>query len=305
MTLGTLKRHARNAMARSEFTWRYAWNARSALEYRFRPPEPNANAAAISRDLKRDGIAILPADDLLGPESLYDNLAAAVDGLETDSAPRIAQLRRDYEAGETASQKPFSIVLAGRDAPAAGIYTAFALQRPILDVVNSYMGMYSVLTQCQIWHNLVTAGAPSQSQLWHRDPEDRHVLKLFLYLSDVDEGAGPLTYARGSQRRPYEMSPHSHVDGQTARSTDAEMAQLVPKERWLTALAHRGMMVFADTRGYHKGGCGRRSERIVYMCQFLCGASTGIRTRDYHLGRATAPVFEPRSQQAAAARKSA
>ena len=30
------------------------------------------------------------------------------------------------------------------------------------------------------------------SQEWHRDPEDQHVVKVFLYFSDVDEDAGPL-----------------------------------------------------------------------------------------------------------------
>ena len=36
------------------------------------------------------------------------------------------------------------------------------------------------------------------SQRWHRDFNDKHLLKAFLYLVDVDEGTGPFQYVPGS-----------------------------------------------------------------------------------------------------------
>ena len=36
------------------------------------------------------------------------------------------------------------------------------------------------------------------SQRWHRDPEDRKLCKVFIYLNDVDENAGHFTYVKGS-----------------------------------------------------------------------------------------------------------
>ena len=76
------------------------------------------------------------------------------------------------------------------------------------------------------------------------------------------------------------MAPHSHLDGATPRSNDDELARVVPRERWLTACGPAGTMVFADTRGYHKGGWARQSDRIVYVCEFLSSAAHGIPTRD-------------------------
>jgi hypothetical protein len=294
MILSTVRSHARNLLSSTDFTWRYGKNFRSATEYRFGRPALSAPAKRVARDLSRDGIAIVSADELLGAGALQGPILQAADYLESDWSERLNELRRSYQSGGAGAQKPFSIVLDGKDQPAKGVYSAFALQRPVLDVANAYFGAYSVLTHCQVWHNFVATGEPSQSQLWHRDPEDRHILKLFLYLSDVDEGAGPFTYARGSHRHPDRVAPHQRLDGQTPRSNDDELAQLVPEDRWLTAYGSRGTMVFADTRGYHKGGWGRRAERIVYVCQFLCGASQGIPTRDYHLGRVAPPAFEVR-----------
>jgi hypothetical protein len=47
----------------------------------------------------------------------------------------------------------------------------------------------------------LTPTAPDRvgdSQRWHRDPEDDHIVKMFIYFSDVDEEAGPFEYVRDS-----------------------------------------------------------------------------------------------------------
>ncbi len=88
-----------------------------------------------------------------------------------------------------------------------GIYTGFALQPALVEVANAYFGMYTVLARCNVWHNFIAAGKPEQSQLWFRDPEDRHLLKVFFDLSDAGDGTGlslrlpPLTAGRS-------MPPH-------------------------------------------------------------------------------------------------
>jgi hypothetical protein len=292
MSLASLKTRCRKAMLSTDVTWRYLLNYRSALEYRLHAGALPESAAHVTNDLRRDGIAMVPAGQLLGQNSLYDALLRSADRLESDWAPRLAELRASYQAGSAGGiQKPYSIVLLPKHPPSpADLYTQFALQSRVLDVVNAYFGMYSVLTECNVWHNFVAAGAPSQSQLWHRDPEDRHIMKVFLYLSDVDEGAGPFVYARGSHRRPERVAPHSHLDGETPRSEDAEMAALVPPDRWLTAFGARGTIVFADTRGYHKGGWSRSVERVVYVCEFLSSRAHGLSTRDFHLNPERIPV---------------
>jgi hypothetical protein len=281
-----LRKLPKRAASSNDFTWRYVLNCRSALDYRFGHPPLAQPAARIAADLRRDGVALVPAGELLGSSPVYPAVMHAAATLECDWSSRLAELRTAYRAGAVSGkQKPYSIVLLpARIPPLEDALTRFALAGPVLDVVNAYFGMYTALTAANVWHNLIAEGAPIQSQLWHRDPEDRHILKLFLYLSDVDEGAGPFTYARGSHRHPSRIAPHHHRDGETPRSEDAEMAVLVPMEQWLTAYGPKGTLVFADTRGYHKGGWGSRSERIVYVAEFLASAAHGISTRNFHLG---------------------
>lgn len=137
--------------------------------------------------------------------------------------------------------------------------------------------MYTRLRAFNVWHNFASKKDPRNSQLWHRDPEDRYILKMFVYLTDVSEGSGPLIYARGTHvQGSIKSLPESFKDPETTarRSNDAQMSAVVPKDRWITAVGPKGTVVFADTRGYHKGGLVREGDRVLYNCMFTSQAST-------------------------------
>ena len=140
---------------------------------------------------------------LLGEAPCYPEL---IDAVEQLSAPtrrtgwrRPARPRRTRSPGTTTpSTSPF---WARDAAPTSRTSTRFALQAPIVDVANAYFNMFTRVSYFNIWHTFSTPVHARATQLWHRDPEDRYILKVFLYLSDVDDGAGPFTYAAGSHPR--------------------------------------------------------------------------------------------------------
>lgn len=255
--------------------WRYVDNFAASLAYRFGRPSLSEEVARVLSELDRNGIAITSAQALLGPGSLYWELDAAVEKLERVLAERVAAARTAAKNPE--SHKGYILNLLGDRPPLDpnDIYVRFALQRPILQLANAYSGMYTQLRFYNVWHTFATPLPPRDSQLWHRDPEDYHIVKLFVYLSEVDEGAGPLVYAAGShlkvglRREP----PYSRKKGDAKRTDDTQMAQAVPPERWINAVGPKGTMVFADTRGYHKGGLARERDRLMYLCMFTSKAA--------------------------------
>jgi hypothetical protein len=102
---------------------------------------------------------------------------------------------------------------------------------------------------------------------------------MFVYLTDVNEGGGPLFYApatHGLGRVKSRPKAFKEEGSGATRSTDEQMCVVVPKERWITAIGSKGTVVFADTRGYHKGGLARECDRIVYTCMFTSQASTAL-----------------------------
>ena len=65
----------------------------------------------------------------------------------------------------------------------------------LLDIANTYLGMWAKLEYVDVWYTPpVKQGERRSSQRWHRDFNDRHLLKAFLYLVDVDEDTGPFEY---------------------------------------------------------------------------------------------------------------
>jgi Phytanoyl-CoA dioxygenase (PhyH) len=131
------------------------------------------------------------------------------------------------------------------------------------------------------WHNVPTHAPPRESQLWHRDPEDRCILKMFVHLTDVDEGAGPLSYAPGTHslgtvKTKVQSQVFKEGRSYVYRSNDTQMNEVVPKNQWITAVGSKGTVVFVDTRGYHKGGFSVERERILYTCMFCSKASTCV-----------------------------
>jgi hypothetical protein len=264
---------------RHEPTWRYAFNLAPTLAYKFSRTRLSSEAARVLTDLNRDGVAMTTSEALLGPDSMFGELETTVNELELSLADRIAAARRAANDSESIGQKTFIYELLGNrpKLDPHSVYARFGLQKPILQIANAYLGMYSRLSDYNVWHNFVTQVDPRESQLWHHDREDRYILKVFVCLSDIDEGAGPFTYAKGTHlkgenRLSQEPEFIVEKDG-VKRSDDSQMAKAVPFERWVKGTGKKSTIIFADTRGYHKGGLTRTSERKLYFCRFTSRAS--------------------------------
>ncbi|HKX28316.1 MAG TPA: hypothetical protein VJ302_11510 [Blastocatellia bacterium] len=256
-------------------TWRYLFNLRSTLAYRLDQRPLHGTARRILGELSRHGIALTSADELLGADSCFDELNQQVEELRREWAEQIVEARTGADQGEI-GRKTFMLQFLGerpRLDPLSA-FARFALQSPILDIANAYFGMFTRLRYYNVWHTVVTQSPPRESQLWHYDREDLSILKIFVYLTDVDEGAGPLVYARGTHRRSsLQGAPPSFEEQGVRRWDDEAMGTVIPPDRWTRAIGPKGTIVFADTRGYHKGGLARQQDRTLYTCMFTSPTS--------------------------------
>lgn len=269
-----------HACSQSDFTWRYIANLKPWLAYQSAQPSLDPTQERMLAKLERDGAAITSVKEFFGDTNPFAELEATVGKLEGLLSGEIKKAREELDL--PGRVKSYLIKLLGSHPvlDPNDIFARLALHPKVLAVVNSYFGMFAKLRHYNVWHNFPTQAEPQESQLWHRDPEDRCILKMFVYLTDVDEGAGPLSYAPGTHARGAVIAdPQAHLmrEGSgktiTRRTDDAQMRVIVPEERWITATGPKGTIVFVDTRGYHKGGLARQHDRIVYMCAFTSKAS--------------------------------
>jgi hypothetical protein len=271
--MGALQRVAR-AGRTWEPTWRYLFNFTPTVKYKVGGQPPSGEAARVLETLNKHGVAVTSAASLLGGSSLFDELSAAVNAREKQMSGAIEQARiaaANPKPGHV--QKEFIYPLLGErpTLDVNDIHLRFALHTPLLAIANAYFDMYTRLRYYNVWHTFTTQGEAHSSQLWHADRDDLHyVLKVFVNMSDVDEGAGPFTYAPGTHAKGSRRTPPAHMfkEGNTTRSNDEQMAAVVPRQDWVTSMGPAGTIILADTRGYHKGGLARTRDRIMYTCMF-------------------------------------
>jgi hypothetical protein len=146
----------------------------------------------------------------------------------------------------------------------------FCLDPTLLGIAADYLHELPILASVEFWHSRATADQFQNSQLYHSDLDDIRQFKIFLFVSDVDEAAGPLTVVpagRSEQlRRALRYRPRSgHV-----RIEDEQIRPLLEPgdEHSLTGPA--GTVVFIDTsRVLHFGSRVATRDRYVVMVQYL------------------------------------
>ena len=150
----------------------------------------------------------------------------------------------------------------------------------LLDLANAYLEMWSKLEYVDVWYSVPQAATAERisSQRWHRDYNDKHLLKVFLYLVDVDENMGPFQYVAGSQPGgPYADAWSWQPLGQHY-PTEEELEQRVPASAVQTFTGPAGTLVFCNTAGFHRGGFSTTKPRVLATATYSSPASLAALT---------------------------
>ncbi len=149
------------------------------------------------------------------------------------------------------------------------------LSHRMLDVANSYLRMWSKLEYLDVWYSVPqpATGERISSQLWHRDYNDKHLLKAFLHLVDVDEDMGPFQYVPESQPggRYADAWPWSPL-GQNYPS-EQELEQRIPASDVRTFTGPKASLLFCNTAGFHRGGFSTSAPRVLATVTYSSPAS--------------------------------
>jgi hypothetical protein len=163
------------------------------------------------------------------------------------------------------------------------------LSPTLLNIGNAFLDMWSKLEYVDVWYSIPVASDAERraSQAWHRDFEDSHLLKVFLYLRDVDEKTGPFEFVAGSQIG----GPLAHIDpwqptgiavserGTTLQDLEKRIDREVPAEQIRTFTGPARTMIFCNTTGLHRGGFAETHPRVLATLAYTSPASLAALTR--------------------------
>ncbi|MEM9164629.1 MAG: hypothetical protein AAGC54_16380, partial [Cyanobacteria bacterium P01_F01_bin.4] len=188
----------------------------------------------IIRDLKREGVSMksLQTIDIKGVEGFLSSVKKAslhlpVAATVTPAAERSAASHGVGVDADMLLQYP-DIFLWG-------------LQEKWLTLIEHYFQQPIAYLGCMLRRDI-----PNQRQtgirFWHRDGEDYRVLKILIYLNDVDELGGPFEYI------PRKVSPsYRSFRRQSSLIRDQQMARVVDRDLWKKCTGPEGTILIADT----------------------------------------------------------
>ena len=250
------------------------------------PPVDELQRELLAR-LDTDGFAVVPFAELADP-----GLWAAV---QKQGAEFIGQTETAL-AGESGSEelrrrpgKEFVVRAYSFEGVRLDLDDAWfraCVSDRMLNLANAYLRMWAKLSYVDRWYTVPQAPGSERaaSQLWHLDFDDKHLLKAFLYLNDVDAEAGPFEYVPGSQPRGRYDSIWHWAPLRTGRIPDEKVRTHVPADGIKTFTGQHGTLILCNTSGLHRGGFSTSKPRVLATATYCSPASLrALSRRNYTL----------------------
>jgi hypothetical protein len=233
-------------------------------------PSMDPAQANVMDGLEGQGYSILPITEFF-PEAdadqwgrLKSESGRFIERVEAEREKRAAKEAKKLKKGKKAKglgKGDYIMRLLGKDVPTLAAddpWLQLGISDRMLDVVNSYFGLWSKLTYVDLWYTPPVAKAGVErvsSQRWHRDYNDARLVKVFIYLTDIHEDTGPLEFVPGSALGgEYEDVWKWRPVSNDLYPPQEEFDERIPKSEQMALTGPEGSMVFANTSGFHRGG---------------------------------------------------
>lgn len=147
------------------------------------------------------------------------------------------------------------------------VFADWAQSQRLVNLIENYIGLPIAFQGVHLRRDFAN-DRPVATEFWHRDLEDRRVIKLFVYLSDVTTETGPYEYVPRSKVTPtivrqIEASFKKRIvsNPYDMGITDDEMAAIIPRSEWRTCEGSAGTVLFSDPVAVFHHGKSRQQGR--------------------------------------------
>ncbi|MEH2168400.1 MAG: phytanoyl-CoA dioxygenase [Nostoc sp.] len=209
----------------------------------------------ILKVLKKEGVCVTTLADL-GFNSSSELLKAAYHQLSQMENPNNDHLDEKLPQISTVTGLPE--------------FYAWGMEKRLLNLIENYIGLPIAFHGVHLRKDF-----PSKHQfgtlLWHGDSEDRRIIKIFIYLNDVEEKTGSFEYIPRSLtsllswnyfRLYYKLwkSGYRGID-------DEEVKTVIPKSAWKSCPGPAGTVLIVEAKNTLHHGTVRTEERsTLFFC---------------------------------------
>ncbi len=270
-------------------------NRRSRSLYRASPPALDDVQRGIVEQLTARGMAVVPFETLFTDDGLWQQMSADADRFRAGAEVSLAHVGAPW--GTKAKRHLWRRYSWDTELALEDRWLGLGASCRMLDIVNSYLELCAKLIYVDQWYTptISREAERTSSQNWHRDFTDRHLVKVFIYLTDVDEGGGPFEYVpesavRGRYSRLWPWRPL----GQMYPPAE-EFQRQVPSSAVATITGRAGTVIFCDTSGFHRGGFATEHSRMMAVFNYASPACLrSLATRNFHVFGSNLPGDLPK-----------
>ncbi len=219
----------------------------------------NERISRVANALMTDGYAVVT--DFVDATRMQALAETATDNLKTVEEATSKQ----KATGKAFWVRLSDVYLDGGRMPTENPYVQFALDPQILSVVSKAMGELPHLDGVLITYSRHTPNALAYSQLWHKDHDDVRTIKLFVYLTDVNDiDDGPFTFLPKQTSEKFGYRRRSHLP-------DEDVFSKVPKDSVISIKGPKLTAFIVETsRCMHMGSrVAPDHSRLMYTATFI------------------------------------
>ncbi|WP_334188575.1 phytanoyl-CoA dioxygenase family protein [Noviherbaspirillum sp.] len=203
--------------------------------------------------LTRDGYAPFPS--LFSPEQVAD--------IHAFLRPKLLAARRSNITPFTIDQVPDGVRIADyamKDIIDSPHILALANSPSLLRIASSYIGCKPTISALGLRWSFPSMATGTDVQAFHRDSDDWRYMKILVYLTDVDDQAGPHMFVKGTHT--------ARLSARLQHYKDADIQEKYGSERTMIATGKAGFGFAVDTSGIHKGQVPVRDARLMLQIQY-------------------------------------
>ncbi|MCA6121820.1 phytanoyl-CoA dioxygenase family protein [Bradyrhizobium sp. WSM 1704] len=136
----------------------------------------------------------------------------------------------------------------------------------ILSAVGHILGAKPTISCMSAWWSIAHGEKAKEAELFHRDVDDYRFVKLFVYLTDVDETSGPHSFVEGTHKINKLTEVRRFSEDEIAR-------EFAGKNLSFTGAA--GTMFLENTYGIHRGVPPKSRNRLLFQVLYSLAAYIG------------------------------
>lgn len=233
---------------------------KARTSHRPRLPKLTSLEMEIVAGLEKNGVHITSLEklDLPGTDALWRSATDIADAYSLRS-------KRGEFAGE------YTVQVGAEDMMRHPHIVRWPLNDRILNIVETYLGLPAGYDTLNFFYTLAD-GRQVAARRWHRDVEDRRMVKVIVYLHDVDVDTGPLEILHRS------FPGSDALDGAnfpvlTQEMLEQRLGAPLDSGDVTTCIGRAGTVIFTDVAShYHRGRPAVARDRCALFYNFFSHA---------------------------------